>query len=360
MCYHINHSQLLDAVLQFCNIDPMRWSDVKQIISKLHTGDWTWGKVRYELRGPSIAIAATALDELERFDFRDTFDKAIPRLRSMLKDSADLESIFAHMDAVISYLARLNVRRKIYISPLSSYNEMFYRGNLLFQCLYDHKRRSVFAAGGRYDQLIRDHQPITSREVHIHAVGFQLAWTGLCTDMMTYLNKSSKTKAKKKCSASINAMWRRQRCDVLIEGFDHDLLASVGVDLLQQLWASDIRAQLAEGNTEDAADNMYTKAQESIEDYTWIILIKSEDFLRVRNTLRDDETEVRLSDLIGHMRYVFKVIISLLLFSVQAARKIEEYFPQRIEHRCLSYDATPSIGNPLPTRAPMLRSHALS
>ncbi len=319
MCYHINHSRLLDAILHFCDIDTVMWSAVKQTISKLHTGEWTWGKVRHELRGPPIAVPATALDELERFDFRDSLDKAIQRLRTILKDTTNLEPIFAHMHAVTKYLARLNVRRKFYISPLSSYNEMFYRGNLLFQCLYDQKRRSVFAAGGRYDQLVRDHQPITSRKVHVHAVGFQLAWTGLCADMMAYLHKSSKTKARRKSLASLNAMWRKQNRDVLIESFDQDLLASAGVDILQQLWASDISAQLAENNAEDAADNMYTKVQEPLEDYTWIILIKSEEFLRVRNTLREDETEVRITELDAYMRYVYGPLIPLFLSSSWAA-----------------------------------------
>ena len=41
MCYHINHSQLLDSILQFCGINPIIWSSVKEAISKLHTGDWS-------------------------------------------------------------------------------------------------------------------------------------------------------------------------------------------------------------------------------------------------------------------------------------------------------------------------------
>ena len=36
MCYHINSSQLLDAVLRFCNIDESKWPLVKEAISKLH------------------------------------------------------------------------------------------------------------------------------------------------------------------------------------------------------------------------------------------------------------------------------------------------------------------------------------
>jgi len=41
MCYHINHSQLLDNVLQFCDINPFKWPMVKETISKLHTGEWS-------------------------------------------------------------------------------------------------------------------------------------------------------------------------------------------------------------------------------------------------------------------------------------------------------------------------------
>ena len=64
MCYHINHARLLDAILRYCNVEASKWPAVKETVSKLHTGGWTWAKVRHELRGPSIAVAATSLDEL--------------------------------------------------------------------------------------------------------------------------------------------------------------------------------------------------------------------------------------------------------------------------------------------------------
>ena len=66
---------------------------------------------------------------------------------------------------------------KIYIAPLSSINEAFFRGGVLFSCLYDKKVKDVFAAGGRYDSLIKEHRPkIGSRFEERHAVGFSLNW----------------------------------------------------------------------------------------------------------------------------------------------------------------------------------------
>lgn len=302
MCYHINHAQLLDAILRFCDIEVSKWSAVKETISKLHTGEWTWAKVRHELRGPSIAVAATSLDELESFDFRDTLEKAITRIRSIIKDTADLESAFAHMHAVTNYLSRFNIKRKVYLAPLSSYNEKFYRGSLLFQCLYDQKKRSVLAAGGRYDQLIRDHQPITSRKSHVYAVGFQLAWTGLCADMASYLKRGATSKAKRKPQLLTKSGWSKRRCDVLIDSFDQSLLDSVGVDILHELWSNSISAELAEEDHGNNAENTFAKSKDAKEDHSWVVLIKSEDSMKIKTSSRKDEIEVRLSDVTGHLR----------------------------------------------------------
>lgn len=303
MCYHINHAQLLDAILRFCDIEASRWPAVKETISKLHTSEWTWAKVRHELRGPSIAVAATSLDELERFDFRDTLEKAVTRIRSIIKETADLESAFAHMQAVVNYLVRFNVKRKVYLNPLSSYNEHFYRGNLLFQCLYDQKKRSVLAAGGRYDRLISDHQVITSRKHHVYAVGFQLAWSGLCADMVSYLRRGIKSKAKNKSQSLTSLAWSKRRCDVLIDSFDQDLLDWVCVDILHELWSNDISAELAEEDHGTSAENTFVKSKDDKEDHSWVVLVKSEDSMKVKNTSRKDEIEVRFSDLTGHLRH---------------------------------------------------------
>ena len=302
MCYHINHSQLLDAILRFCNVEASKWPAAKETVSKLHTGGWTWAKVRHELRGPSIAVAATSLDELERFDFRDPLEKAITRIRSILKDSVHLETAFAHMQAVVNYLVRLNVKRKVYLNPLSSYNEKFYSGNLFFQCLYDQKKRSVLAAGGRYDQLISGHQPITSRKKHVYAVGFQLAWTGLCADMVSYLNRRTKSKAMKKSQCLNSLAWSKRRCEILIDSFDQSLLDSVGVDILHELWSNGISAELAEEDHGTNAENAFAKSKDGKEDHSWTVLIKSEDSMKLKSMSKKDETEIRRADLTGHLR----------------------------------------------------------
>ena len=271
MCYHINHSRLLDAILTFCDIDPSKRTPVKETISRLNIGQWNWAKIRNELRAPSIAVAATSLEELMRFNFRDTFDKAIPRLRSILQETADLETTFSHLHAVTIYLERFGVKRKVFINPLSSYNEKFYRGNLLFQCLYDNKKRDVFAAGGRYDRLIQENR-LKSTKDDRHAVGFNLNWQGLCISMTRYLKSAVKSKAKKK--EEFDASWTPRRCDVLIDSFDLDLLRTTGVKVAQELWANDISAELVMDTDQDQTADYSQTSRESKDTYSWIVLIK--------------------------------------------------------------------------------------
>ena len=300
MCYHVNHSHLLNFILSFCEIQQLKWPAVKEIISKLNTGEWNWAKVRHELRASPTSIPGTCLDELERFDFRDDLGKAITKIRSLLQNTAGLENIFDQLQTVVKHLVCFGVKRKIYLNPLSSYNEKFYSTNLLFQCLFDQKRRSVFAAGGRYDQLIREHQPITTRDNRVHSVGWQITWTGLTMGMMNYLKAQSKSKSKRKLREVDRFAWTHRRCDVLVDSFDQNLLGSVGIDILNELWANNISAELAERY--HGGSNEYVRNTETKDDYGWIVLVKSDDTFKVKNNARKEETEIRLSELASHLR----------------------------------------------------------
>jgi translation initiation factor 2-alpha kinase 4 len=92
----------------------------------------------------------------------------------------------------------LEVRSRVFINPLGSLKEKFYKGSILFSCLYDSKRRDVFAAGGRYDSLIREYRPrIGNQSEDRHAVGFSLAWERLSTSMSRFQKSSSKAFLKK-------------------------------------------------------------------------------------------------------------------------------------------------------------------
>lgn len=133
--------------------------------------------------------------------------------------------IFARLNVLMTYLQSFGVKRKVYINPLSSLHDKFYRGSVLFQCIFDNKRRDVFAAGGRYDRLIQEFSPnVLSSRPQAHATGFNLSSDRLGSSMAEYLTskappKDSDTGAELYWTTRRVSRTPRQRnpCCILIE-----------------------------------------------------------------------------------------------------------------------------------------------
>lgn len=70
MCFHLNHSDLLRLIFDFCRIEPAIRTAVSDTLSKLNIQSWSWQTIRTELRSPLIGVSATSVDDLQRFDFR--------------------------------------------------------------------------------------------------------------------------------------------------------------------------------------------------------------------------------------------------------------------------------------------------
>ena len=71
----------------------------------------------------------------------------------------------------------MRVKTAISVNPLSSFREVFYSGGILFTCVFRAKAREVFAAGGRYDNLIQEFRlNVGDRHEERRAVGFSLSW----------------------------------------------------------------------------------------------------------------------------------------------------------------------------------------
>lgn len=95
----------------------------------------------------------------------------------------------------MTYLQTFGVKRKVYVNPLSSLHDKFYRGSVLFQCVFDGKRRDVFAAGGRYDRLIQEFAPkVLSSRPQAHAVGFNLSSDQLASSITEYMTSKVPSK----------------------------------------------------------------------------------------------------------------------------------------------------------------------
>ncbi|TDZ74173.1 eIF-2-alpha kinase GCN2 [Colletotrichum trifolii] len=300
MCFHLGHSDLLQLIFDHCRVEPGSRRAAADVLSKLNIHGNSWPKIRTELRAPVVGISATSVDELQRFDFRDTPSKAFSKLKSIF-EGTDMyrraASTLAHLREVSEYAKRLGVASKIYINPLNSLKESFYVGGILFSCLYDKKVKDVFAAGGRYDSLIRENRPRTgSHYEERHAVGFNLSW-----EKLSRVPKSSGKAFLKKAEEESHSIFNNtRRCDALVASFDPAILRSKGMELLQTLWLHNISAELAR----DARSPDDLLARNRDEGYSWIIVIKQDGIVKVKTMDKKDVLDVDLpvSQLISWLR----------------------------------------------------------
>ncbi|KAK4127619.1 Serine/threonine-protein kinase [Parathielavia appendiculata] len=293
VCYHLGHSDLLHLIFEFCGVEVGARQAAAEVLSKLNIRNFTWQKVRIELRSPLVGISATSVDELQRFDFRDTPSKAITKLRNLFDGteySEKVSSTLAHLREVYEYTKKFGLNSKVYIAPLSSINESFFRGGFLFACLYDKKVKDVFAAGGRYDGLIKEHRPkIGSRFEERHAVGFSLNWEKQLAKQVP--KTTGKAFLKKAVEEEAQGIFCAKRCDVLVASFDPSVLRSSGIELLQTLWAHGISAELAR-DARSPEDLLSAYRDES---YSWIVIIKQDNQLKIKTPGRKDAPDADIA-----------------------------------------------------------------
>ena len=91
---------------------------------------------------------------------------------------------------------------------------------------------------------------------------------------------------------------------MLVAGFDPQSLRSAGINILRQLWANDISAELAV----DAHSTDELLAHYKDDKHSWIIIIKQdsglhgERILKVKSMIRKEDTDIRSSELMSWLR----------------------------------------------------------
>ncbi|KAJ6155612.1 hypothetical protein N7470_006178, partial [Penicillium chermesinum] len=295
MCFLVNHSDLLQLIMEFCRISSAQIPMVKDALSKLHVGNQTMQKTRSELRSPAIGVASTSLDDLAQFDFRGSLVETQRKIQTIMEGTEFVDRIppiFARLNILMNYLQSFGVKRKVYINPLSSVHDKFYRGSILFQCIFDRKRRDVFAAGGRYDRLIQEFSPkVLSSRPQAHAVGFNLSWDRLSSAMSEYLQSKCRQRTQRHALRFIGQH----------AGFDATVLRTLGIKIIEDLWANGISAELAVDT--DSMEELLVRYREH--NHRWIVIVKQdskERGFKVRNLIRREDYDIRSSELVTWLR----------------------------------------------------------
>lgn len=304
MVYYINHSDLLEIVLDYCRIDKAQRPAVKETLSKLNIHNNKWPQVRAELRSPLLGIPSTALDQLVQFDFRDTPKKTLDKLLSIFEGSIYAARIKRPLDAInsaIDQMKLLGIQRPVYVCPLSCFNEKFYSGGILFQCVNDKKNKSVFAAGGRYDSLIEAHRTRgQTTTAPCHAVGVSIGWDGIVhTIMRNRQDLANGTYLKKSSEEMSSAFTGTPRCDVLIVSSDPTALETQGVKLLPELWKGKFSAEIEDDP--GLVDDLLSRQLET--SHSWVLVVKHDiSSIKVWSKFSNAVIEVSAASLLPYLR----------------------------------------------------------
>ncbi|ENH68537.1 Serine/threonine-protein kinase GCN2 [Fusarium oxysporum f. sp. cubense race 1] len=274
MCFHLGHSDLLQLVFEYCGISPASRRAAADVLSKLNIHNFNWQKIRVELRSPTVGVSAISVDELQKFDFRDTPNKTFSKLKTLFEGSNMYQRAsptIAHLKEVIEYCKRLGVGTKIYINPLNSLKEAFYTGGIIFSCIYDKKVKDVFAAGG------------------------SLAW-----ERLAKIPKAGGRSFLKKPEDESSGIFNSRRCDCLIASFNAAVSRSLGAEILQTLWAHSISAELAKDAR--SPEDLLSKHRE--EEYSWLIIIKQDAMLKIKSLGRKDvpDADIPTTQLLSWLR----------------------------------------------------------
>lgn len=349
--YVINHFDIIDSIMDFCNID-------KSKRHLLYKKDLTLGDLDMKLRLKStLNLASTSLNDLEVFNFRLPFVAAKRKLHKLMIDSPYLlmvDSALDHIYKVINNLSAFGMTAtNIVISPLSNYNIKFYEKNIMFQVVYQEEEKSgkhlssvgklqktdtkpqlkqskqVLAVGGRYDSLVRNlsignlldgntmnktkRNSINTKKGPAQVVGISLAWEALIAKMLKYEEKQQKSRSKKQ-NRKQRKDFRKEigRCQVLIASLESlstmtSKKSTSGIimkhinELLSLLWSAGISADCIP-DRKNSVDDVEEHAK-GIQILVVIKQITSKTFkpIRVRNIATGVDKDVYSNELVQYL-----------------------------------------------------------
>lgn len=294
--YWMTHGRLVEAIMDYCRVPVQYQPQVKDSLSRLGF-DRDWDTLQSELR--KMGLSDTMLADLKKYDWHEPPEKAFKKLANSFTDATDRARL--NLDAAVNDLRRIHdlatcaygVSRKLLIRPFSCWNVKFYTTGMLFQCLVEDKKhkRSVIAAGGRYDSLIRAHR------IADDTAAAQQGAVGLVFAVDTFVGhmlKTTTTGVKKKFAKQpSDSQQLTKRGDVLVVASDTYGVQTTGIKLVASLWSNGVSAELARDQDTRSMDHLF------------VVHLRHESSTTVRVTSTDNEAEdsdVPLSSLVSHIQ----------------------------------------------------------
>ena len=295
----VSHGDLLDLILNACEVPESRVQLVKRILSSLNVTKITWKQVQLELQSSPTDLVGTTISALSQFNFtsslREVRHRVLTSLKNLRKEDLVVKATrtLNRLEEVDSYLGRLRVRTPVLYSPLSNTSEFLYRGSIMFRCV-ESKSSKTIAVGGRYDALIRSYQT-PAHKSFARAAGFRINIMDLASYARLDAQQAGGRSAKSKVviPSSITP-----RIDVVVTSFDETTLHGACLEIVRNLLDAGMSAELS-----DLCSGMdeLEQAYATVSRYWTVIVRPGGTKIKVRSPAKE-ETDVTNSDLVPWLR----------------------------------------------------------
>ncbi|ETN40405.1 uncharacterized protein HMPREF1541_04682 [Cyphellophora europaea CBS 101466] len=305
----LNHMDILDLILEHCDIRQEHWLNMKALLSRYPFGRLNEKQRQQHLKAFGQAarlqynVADTSLAGLGKFasirgepkEVRRALQTAFGKSKAM---AATALARVSRLEEIISYLQRLNFSHKVVIAPLSASDAHLYEQSIVFQCINDETSQPL-ANGGRYDELIKYHARGSSDPAP-RAVGLSFNLEKVAKMLVDATvadasaakgkNKPGKAGASTSSSAAVSSASAAQpsRCDVLVTSFDPELLTTHCMDVLRELWTAGISAEL----TEEVESMEQLEEEHGGDGPYWLVMVRvvaGEVVVKVRSPVGEEQ-----------------------------------------------------------------------
>ena len=121
--------------------------------------------------------------------------------------------------------------------------------------------------------------------------------------MSRYLKKASQP-AQRGGETERERPWTAvRRCDVMVNSFEENSLRTIGLSLLSDLWANGISAELIiDTDADDHFHHHQVSGKHGATQHGWIASVKQDSTVKVRNTSKKEETDLRIHEVPHFLR----------------------------------------------------------
>ena len=285
--FRLNHNGLLKALLKSFHVPEKHFPDVFQVIRE---GD-RWNKQQRIAHLTTLGITEQNISLLFGiFEQEGSLTKISGNISFLTKRNNDeagqIKKAMSDLEAIIKHAKSMGIRCNIVVSPSLVYNPNHFSGMVCQLVRKRKKKNEVVAAGGRYDQLVKDFSKLfslgqcDSKDVCQSAVGISFSMDQLVSFV----------------SGDIDGNF--SGIDVVIYSQNHvPTVIKEKTELAAKLWSQGIKTSVSDkAQTLDEIQELGTELGAS-----YLVMMKEgEAFARVRcleNESRFQEKKVSLQDL---------------------------------------------------------------